>query len=105
MEIVNYISRHSEQEKEINNDEEGCSMRLGVNQHNRLYNPILQELRDQEKHIEQLRGAVRAKGQPLKVAQVHTLFCVIVNFLLFNSRSHMGINQSLLVRRSINYHF
>ena len=29
-----------------------------------------QELRDQEKHIEQLRSAVRAKGQPLKVAQV-----------------------------------
>ena len=35
--------------------------------------PITQELRDQEKHIEQLRGAVRAKGQPLKVAQVHML--------------------------------
>ena len=30
---------------------------------------ILQELRDQEKHIEQLRAAVRAKGQPLKIAQ------------------------------------
>ena len=38
-----------------------------------IYNPIPQELRDQEKHIEQLRGAVRAKGQPLKVAQVHML--------------------------------
>ena len=35
--------------------------------------PTPQELRDQEKHIEQLRGAVRAKGQPLKVAQVHML--------------------------------
>ena len=33
-----------------------------------------QELRDQEKHIEQLRGAVRAKGQPLKVAQVSLIF-------------------------------
>ena len=28
-----------------------------------------QELRDQEKHIEQLRAAVRNKGQPLKIAQ------------------------------------
>ena len=37
--------------------------------------PTPQELRDQEKHIEQLRGAVRAKGQPLKVAQVHCCFC------------------------------
>ena len=32
-------------------------------------NKTLQEIRDQEKHIEQLRGAVKAKGQPLKTAQ------------------------------------
>ena len=82
------------------------AMQESINTINSIYNPIPQELRDQEKHIEQLRGAVRAKGQPLKVAQVHTLFFVVVNFLLlFNSRSQMEINQSLLVRRSINYYF
>ena len=32
-------------------------------------NKTLQEIRDQEKHIEQLRAAVKAKGQPLKTAQ------------------------------------
>jgi len=32
-------------------------------------NKTLGELRDQEKHIEQLRAAVRNKGQPLKIAQ------------------------------------
>ena len=36
MEIVNYISIQSEQEKEINNDEESCSMQRVVNQHNNL---------------------------------------------------------------------
>ena len=32
-------------------------------------NKTLAEIRDQERHIEQLRAAVKAKGQPLKTAQ------------------------------------
>ena len=44
-----------------------------------------QELRDQEKHIEQLRGAVRAKGQPLKVAQACFAFLSVTYDLQLNN--------------------
>ena len=56
--------------------------------------PITQELRDQEKHIEQLRGAVRAKGQPLKVAQVHMLLFSLL--LLFLTRLHQGTTHNFI---------
>ena len=55
--------------------------------------PIPQELRDQEKHIEQLRGAVRAKGQPLKVAQVHML---LFSLLLLFKRLQQGTTYNYI---------
>ena len=55
--------------------------------------PTPQELRDQEKHIEQLRGAVRAKGQPLKVAQVHML---LFSLLLLFTRLQQGTTHNFI---------
>ena len=60
--------------------------------HHLSYHWFFQELRDQEKHIEQLRGAVRAKGQPLKVAQACFAFLscnLIISTFTFQARLAM----------------